>query len=210
MESSTPPSETVLPLWWPGLPELKLRLGGSFARALRSLDDSAVAAMQGSGDALRCMLTTPDGGTEPELSAVEQHEKMRAAALEAHWVEHGFQESEHVEMQVSMPQFGARAPRLPGERPSRPPGGGTPGREGRGGGSPPHAHAHDVVTDRHVVKLTSSFSAVDDYVLKLLIIGDAGVGKTSILTRFTDDAFGESLGATIGVDLKAKTLLVDG
>ena len=34
--------------------------------------------------------------------------------------------------------------------------------------------------------------------LKLLIIGESGVGKSSILLRFTDDLFDPQLSATIG------------
>ncbi|XP_063062967.1 ras-related protein Rab-18a [Engraulis encrasicolus] len=46
--------------------------------------------------------------------------------------------------------------------------------------------------------------------LKILIIGESGVGKSSLLLRFTDDMFDPELGATIGVDFKVKTLTVDG
>jgi len=46
--------------------------------------------------------------------------------------------------------------------------------------------------------------------LKILIIGESGVGKSSLLLRFTDDTFDPELPATIGVDFKVKTLSVDG
>lgn len=46
--------------------------------------------------------------------------------------------------------------------------------------------------------------------LKILIIGESGVGKSSLLLRFTDDTFDPDIGATIGVDFKVKTLTVDG
>jgi GTPase SAR1 family protein len=45
----------------------------------------------------------------------------------------------------------------------------------------------------------------DDYILttlKILIIGESGVGKSSLLLRFTDDRFDVELSATIGVDFK--------
>ena len=45
---------------------------------------------------------------------------------------------------------------------------------------------------------------------KLLLIGDSGVGKSSILTRFTDDRFEPDHAATIGVDFKVKVIAVDG
>ncbi|XP_022096852.1 ras-related protein Rab-18-like [Acanthaster planci] len=46
--------------------------------------------------------------------------------------------------------------------------------------------------------------------LKILIIGESGVGKSSLLLRFTDDTFDPEQAATIGVDFKVKTLSVDG
>ncbi|CAH9109830.1 unnamed protein product [Cuscuta europaea] len=42
-----------------------------------------------------------------------------------------------------------------------------------------------------------------DYLFKLLLIGDSGVGKSSLLVRFTSDTF-EDLSPTIGVDFKVK------
>lgn len=46
--------------------------------------------------------------------------------------------------------------------------------------------------------------------LKLLIIGESGVGKSSLLLRFTDDAFDPEQAATIGVDFKVKTIHING
>lgn len=39
---------------------------------------------------------------------------------------------------------------------------------------------------------------------KILIIGESGVGKSSLLLRFTDDRFDLEMPATIGVDFKGK------
>ena len=44
-----------------------------------------------------------------------------------------------------------------------------------------------------------------DHVVKLLLVGDSGVGKSSLLVRFTDDVF-EDQSPTIGVDFKLKYL----
>lgn len=46
--------------------------------------------------------------------------------------------------------------------------------------------------------------------LKILIIGESGVGKSSLLLRFTDDQFDPELAATIGVDFKVKVINIDG
>jgi len=47
-----------------------------------------------------------------------------------------------------------------------------------------------------------------DHVFKLLLVGDAGVGKSSMLLRFTDDTFEEHMASTIGVDFKVKTIRI--
>jgi len=47
-----------------------------------------------------------------------------------------------------------------------------------------------------------------DYLLKILLIGDAGVGKTALVGRFVDKQF-EDYRATIGVDFKLQTVEID-
>ncbi|XP_015791906.1 ras-related protein Rab-10 [Tetranychus urticae] len=49
-----------------------------------------------------------------------------------------------------------------------------------------------------------------DYLFKLLLIGDSGVGKTCILFRFSDDAFNSTFISTIGIDFKIKTIELRG
>ncbi|OMJ91926.1 hypothetical protein SteCoe_5488 [Stentor coeruleus] len=46
--------------------------------------------------------------------------------------------------------------------------------------------------------------------VKLLILGDSGVGKSSILIRYTEEKFNHSHIATIGLDFKTKTIEIDG
>lgn len=48
-----------------------------------------------------------------------------------------------------------------------------------------------------------------DLMSKLVIVGDAAVGKTNILLRLTEDHFRLLHNSTIGVDFKIKTLKVD-
>ena len=49
-----------------------------------------------------------------------------------------------------------------------------------------------------------------DYLFKIVLIGDAGVGKTCIVQRFRSGTFIERHGSTIGVDFTMKTLCLDG
>jgi Ras-related protein Rab-8A len=46
--------------------------------------------------------------------------------------------------------------------------------------------------------------------IKLLLIGDSGVGKSCLLLRFSDDSFTTSFITTIGIDFKIKTIELDG
>jgi len=43
-------------------------------------------------------------------------------------------------------------------------------------------------------------------VFKIIIVGEAGVGKTSLVRRYIDDAFDEKMKITIGVDISVKRL----
>ncbi|KAK5873477.1 hypothetical protein PBY51_018514 [Eleginops maclovinus] len=49
-----------------------------------------------------------------------------------------------------------------------------------------------------------------DCLLKLLLIGDSGVGKTCLLFRFSEDAFNTTFISTIGIDFKIRTIELDG
>ncbi|KAL1918115.1 uncharacterized protein VTP21DRAFT_3381 [Calcarisporiella thermophila] len=55
-----------------------------------------------------------------------------------------------------------------------------------------------------------SKSASYDYLIKLLLIGDSGVGKSCLLLRFSDDSFTPSFITTIGIDFKIRTIELDG
>lgn len=49
-----------------------------------------------------------------------------------------------------------------------------------------------------------------DILIKLLLIGDSGVGKSCLLLRFCQDEFTPSFINTIGIDFKLRNLEIDG
>ncbi|CCG81959.1 GTP-binding protein SAS1 [Taphrina deformans PYCC 5710] len=49
-----------------------------------------------------------------------------------------------------------------------------------------------------------------DLLIKLLLIGDSGVGKSCLLLRFSEDSFTPSFITTIGIDFKIRTIEIDG
>nr|CAG8648721.1 11166_t:CDS:2 [Entrophospora candida] len=61
--------------------------------------------------------------------------------------------------------------------------------------------------------MSNKFNNNNDYfaTLKILLVGNSNVGKSSLLLRFTDDTFlpHEEVSATIGVDFKVHKMVVD-
>lgn len=60
-----------------------------------------------------------------------------------------------------------------------------------------------------MASMDSSSQPDFDYLFKLLMIGDSGVGKSSLLLSFTANTF-EDLSPTIGVDFKVKHVTLEG
>jgi Ras-related protein Rab-8A len=56
----------------------------------------------------------------------------------------------------------------------------------------------------------ASGSAPYDMQVKLLMIGDSGVGKTCLLLRYANDSFSPTFITTIGIDFKIKNIDVEG
>jgi small GTP-binding protein len=50
----------------------------------------------------------------------------------------------------------------------------------------------------------------NDYLFKIVIIGDSSVGKSNLLVRFTRNEFNEKSKATIGVDFGTKSIQING
>ena len=49
-----------------------------------------------------------------------------------------------------------------------------------------------------------------DYLFKVLLLGDSGTGKSSLILRYTDNTFNSTLVSSIGVDFKVKQKEIDG
>jgi len=65
--------------------------------------------------------------------------------------------------------------------------------------------------NRNLLRSSSSKYNDDyDYLFKLLLLGDSGAGKSSLLLRWAGDRYMQSYIATIGIDFKIKTIEVGG
>ncbi|CAN9512652.1 unnamed protein product [Ophioblennius macclurei] len=49
-----------------------------------------------------------------------------------------------------------------------------------------------------------------DYLIKLLALGDSGVGKTTFLYRYTDNKFNRKFTTTVGIDFREKRVVYTG
>jgi len=58
--------------------------------------------------------------------------------------------------------------------------------------------------------MSSHVSAPYDMQIKLLMIGDSGVGKTCLLLRYANDSFSPTFITTIGIDFKIKNIDIEG
>lgn len=56
----------------------------------------------------------------------------------------------------------------------------------------------------------NTMSSENCYFIKLLLLGDAGVGKSSIMMRYTEGEFKDGLIGTAGVDYKRKNIELGG
>jgi small GTP-binding protein len=48
-----------------------------------------------------------------------------------------------------------------------------------------------------------------DFLFKIVLIGDSGVGKSNLLSRFTKNEFNLESKATIGVEFATKTIITE-
>ncbi|CAK9086258.1 unnamed protein product [Durusdinium trenchii] len=71
---------------------------------------------------------------------------------------------------------------------------------------------YDEVVLAVVWNLLFAFMHMADYdlLLKFMVVGDAGVGKSSLLVRFADGTFVDNYLCTIGVDFRIRRMFLDG
>ena len=69
----------------------------------------------------------------------------------------------------------------------------------------PHGFLADAMANA-VLPASSDY----DYLFRILLIGDSGVGKSCLLMRFSDDTYSDNFVATIGVDFRIRTMFLDG
>lgn len=55
-----------------------------------------------------------------------------------------------------------------------------------------------LINKKTEIHIRVSMAKTYDFLFKLLLIGDSGVGKTCILVRFSEDAFNSTFISTIG------------
>ncbi|KAJ0780418.1 putative small GTP-binding protein [Helianthus annuus] len=72
-----------------------------------------------------------------------------------------------------------------------------------------HRHLSDL-SDPERRRMAGKIDHDYDYLLKIVLIGDSGVGKSNILSRFTRNEFNLESKATIGVEFATRTLQVEG
>ena len=60
-----------------------------------------------------------------------------------------------------------------------------------------------------IIKELPDLTEKENYKLKILVVGESGVGKTNLIRRFTNDVFTKDTKATVGVEFICKTYKVN-
>jgi Ras-related protein Rab-11A len=59
------------------------------------------------------------------------------------------------------------------------------------------------------IEEVKDFNDIEDYSIKIVVVGDSGVGKSNILTRYAANEFNNDSKATVGVELYTKTYKIN-
>eukprot|EP00039_Didymoeca_costata_P011018 m.151035 g.151035 ORF g.151035 m.151035 type:complete len:304 (-) comp15033_c0_seq8:2214-3125(-) len=57
--------------------------------------------------------------------------------------------------------------------------------------------------------MTSTYNTQHEYLIKAVVIGDVGCGKSALVRRYCEDVFSTSYEATIGIDFKIRSIDID-
>ena len=60
-----------------------------------------------------------------------------------------------------------------------------------------------------VIEEVVSPEAKEDFKIKIVVVGDSGVGKTNLIKRFITNEFSENFKATIGVEFMSKAYRIN-
>ena len=60
-----------------------------------------------------------------------------------------------------------------------------------------------------IIELSPGDYVKEDYKIKIIVVGDSGVGKTNLINRFASDKFDTNSKSTIGVEFVYKTLKIN-
>lgn len=73
-----------------------------------------------------------------------------------------------------------------------------------------NANLHTVLFIICIIFMGTKRKEDSDFQLKLVLVGDSGVGKSNIISKFTKNEFNLESKTTIGVEFATKTVLVEG
>ena len=68
-------------------------------------------------------------------------------------------------------------------------------------------NGHRIVSQKNSILIIYINS---NFLYKILLLGDSGVGKSCIILQYTENNFSQNLMNSIGVDFKLKSIEVDG
>ena len=63
--------------------------------------------------------------------------------------------------------------------------------------------------DLEEITTVMSSQIIEDYLFKIIVIGDCAVGKSNILSRYTKNQFSKESKSTVGVELSSKVFKID-